>query len=181
MSQGPPSQSASRVRLYARPPAAERSLVAGLGIAVVVALIAGGPLLGTAGWAALVLGLLCILGVAGFTVVLRTGAWLDGTRLVIRSGFSRREHDLATAAVRLAADPAAAGIPVLIAAEAGGEPARLPLREPGGRAARPLPRATLHALAGAILAGGRTDAAGQEAAGQLMALADAPPVNPPRR
>jgi hypothetical protein len=168
------------VQFYAKPTRAERSLIVGCGIAIILALIIGGPLLGTAGWVALVLATICLFAVAGFTVVLRTGAWLERTKLVIRGGFSRRQADLATAAVRLAADPAT-GMPVLIVEEADGAPVRLLLREPGGRAAEPLAPAKLHALAGSILAGGRQDAAGQEAAGQLMALAEAVQVNPPRR
>jgi hypothetical protein len=82
--------------------------------------------------------------------------------------------------VRLAADPAT-GMPVLITEEAGRAPVRLLLREPGGRAAEPLSPAKLHALTGAIMARGRTDAAGQEAAGQLMALADGQAISRPPR
>jgi hypothetical protein len=180
VSQDPLSPFGYRVPLYAKPTAAERSLIIGLGAATIVALIIGGPLLGTAGWAGLTVGLLCLFGIVAFTIVLRTGSWLEGTTLVIRGGFSRRERDLATAAVRLAADPVT-GLPVLITEEAGRAPVRLLLREPGGRVAAPLPPAKLHALAGAIMAGGRTDPAGQQAAGQLMALADGQAISRPPR
>jgi hypothetical protein len=180
VSQAPLSPSGHRVPLYAKPARGERSLIIGLGAAVIAGLIIGGPLLGTAGWAGLTVGLLCLFGIVAFTIVLRTGAWLEGTALVVRRGFSRRECDLATAAVRLAADPAT-GMPELITGEAGRGPVRLLLREPGGRVPQPLAPAKLHALAGAILAGGRRDAAGQEAAGQLMALADGQAISRPPR
>lgn len=180
MSQGPLSPFGYRLRLYAKPSVAEGSLIVGLGVALIVAMIIGGPLLGTVGWVALVLGMICLFAVVGFTVVLRTGVWLDGTKLVTRGGFSRREADLATAPVRLTPDPAT-GMPVLFVEEAGRAPVHLLLREPGGRMAGPLSPAKLHALAGAILAGGRQDAAGQETAGQLMAQAETARVNPPRR
>ncbi len=179
MSQAPLSPFGYRVHLYAKPPTAERALVIGLGAAACLALIFAGPFVGSVGWAALVLVMFCIYALVMFSMVLRTGAWLEGTRLVMRSGFSRRERDLATAAVRLAADPAT-GMPVLIAGGPGSAPARLLLREPGGRTAEPLAPAKLHALAGAIMAGGRTDTVGDETAGQLMTLAETRPVNLPR-
>ena len=77
-------------------------------------------------------------------------------------------------------------MPVLIAGGPGSAPARLLLREPGGRTAEPLAQAKLHALAGAIMAGGRTDTVGDETsrpahdAGGDPAGEPAPLVNLPR-
>lgn len=166
---------AYRVRLYAKPSRADRSLVFGSLIVILAVLLIGVSSLRPTVFVLLLLGVTCLYLVVLSLVVLRTGAWLEQTRLVIRGGFSRRERDLAAAAAWLVGDRIST-LPVLIVEQAGRAPVHLVLREPGGRVAEPLAPHKLQALAAAILAGEQRDPARIATAGQLLALAGAPPA-----
>jgi hypothetical protein len=110
--------------------------------------------------------------------VLRTAAWLDGTRLHLRYAFTTRRADLSTAEVsidlvtRRTTDdghPVIRQVPTLIAKDPdAAAPVRLPLRLPVGE---------LRALAGAIAtarASEGRDADARRVADQLRAAADNP-------
>lgn len=89
--------------------------------------------------------------------VLRNGAWLEGTTLVVRTSFTTRRSDLATVPVRLGRY---LGKQCLIASDSiSGRAMRLMI---GG-----LPAPELAAVAGAIMAGGRRDPDSWQLAGTL--------------
>jgi len=110
--------------------------------------------------------------------VLRTAAWLDGTKLQLRHAFTTRQANLATAEVsidlitRRTTDdghPVIRQVPTLIARDADAStPIRLPLL---------LPVTELRALADAIATGRTTEGRDHDArrvADQLRATADSP-------
>ncbi|MFE9958230.1 hypothetical protein [Micromonospora sp. NPDC005299] len=122
-----------------------------------------------------------LLGLYLVLRVLRTAAWLDGTRASVRGAFGTRTVDLATAEVRggtiahRVGDDRVVRVPSLIARDGGtGRRVTIPLQGPGlGN----LPPYELRALAEAITAGrpdqGR-DADAHALAGQLRAMAGNP-------
>lgn len=174
-----PAPGSGRIYLYTKPSRPDRAVAIVVTVIVVLALIIGIAAVSST-TAYLVLLLICI-GLWAVTippVVLRTAAWLDGTSLTVRGAYTSHRCDLASGAVRLDRDPAS-GLPMLTAQDPTGRPVRVVLRERRRREA--LGPEKLHALADAIMAGGRQDAAGCEASGNLRALAGAPPVIPPRQ
>ncbi|MFG3600817.1 hypothetical protein [Micromonospora chersina] len=113
--------------------------------------------------------------------VLRTAAWLDGTRASVRGALGTRTVDLATAEVRggtvahRVGDDGVVRVPTLIARDRdSGRRITIPLQGPGLGS---LPPAELRALADAIAAGrpdqGR-DADAHALAGRLRGMADDP-------
>lgn len=122
-----------------------------------------------------------LLGLYLLLRVLRTAAWLDGTRASVRGALGTRTVDLATAEVRGGAlvhrvgDGAAVRVPTLIARDRdSGRQITVPLRGMGLAA---LPPSELRALADAITAGrptGGRDADAHALAGQLRTMAADP-------
>lgn len=167
-----------RIRLYAKPSRSDRAIVITVTVVTVLVVIIGIAALSAAAYSVLLVIFACLFAATVFPVGLRTGAWLDGTTLLVRGGYTSRRGDLARGPVGLTTDPASR-LPVLTAQDASGQPVQVLLRDPRRRA--PLPPPVLHALANAIMAAGRQDPAGREAAGNLIALAGGPPVIPPRR
>jgi hypothetical protein len=126
-----------------------------------------------------------LLGLYMVVNVLRTAAWLDGTRAEVRGAFGTRTVDLANAAVSAGAiayrrqqDTAHAHIervPTIVAQDRGtGKKVTIPLR--GGHGST-LPPHELRALADAMTVGRSTD--GRDAdvltlAGQLRRMAENP-------
>ncbi|MET8836364.1 hypothetical protein ABZV78_20915 [Micromonospora sp. NPDC004540] len=122
-----------------------------------------------------------LLGLYLVLRVLRTAAWLDGTRASVRGALGTRTVDLATAEVRGGAvaqrvgDDGVVRVPTLIARDRdSGRRVTIPLQGPGlGN----LPPYELRALADAITAGrpdqGR-DADAHALAGRLRTMADDP-------
>ena len=164
-----------RIRLVYRPTRAARATIVVLGIATALVAVIGIVSLSIAAYIASVAILGGLFWISAFATVLRSGAWLDGTTLITRGTLSTHRCDLAVSAVQISKDPGT-DAPVLTIRDQGGT-VRLPLRETGRKLFAP---GKLQALADAILAGGRQDAAGWEAASRLQALAGAPPVAPPR-
>jgi hypothetical protein len=110
--------------------------------------------------------------------VLRTAAWLDGTRATVRRAFGTRTVDLATATITAGAithhhgdnGTAVERVPTLIARDpASGRTITIPLRGP---ATAQLPPAELRGLAAAIEA--NPDADARNLANQLRTMADNP-------
>jgi hypothetical protein len=169
---------ADRIRLSSKASRSDKTVVASIGVITVLVAIIGIGTLSAGAYLAVFFILLCLFGAAGFSMALRTGAWLERGRLVVRSAFSSRSCDLAASTVRLTADPAT-GLPVLVTQDPAGQPVSLLLCEPGAEAL--LSPAKLHALADAIVADGRQDPAAWEVASNLRTMADSPPVIPPRQ
>lgn len=169
MSYGPISPPrAGRIRLYAPPSRSDRTAVVTIGAVTILVATAGIAVLPPAAYFALFFVMICLLGVSGFSMVLRTGAWLEQSTLVVRGAFKSRHFDLASAPVRLTAD-SMSGLPVLTVQDTAGRPVSVLLREPAQRVQLAPPK--LYALADAVLASGRQDLAGWEVAGNLRALA----------
>jgi hypothetical protein len=111
---------------------------------------------------ALVLGCLLLLGVLLFVLpILRAGARLEGTRLVVATRFGGRRCDLARADVSLdeisvrQVGEGSVRVPLLVACDPGGERrVWLRLRSPRGHL---LPAEQLEALAAAIESGTRKE------------------------
>lgn len=164
-----------RIRLVYRPTRAARATVITLGVATALVAVIGIVSLSIAAYIASIAILGGLFWISAFVMVLRSGAWLDGTTLITRGALTTHRCNLAASAVQVSRDPGS-GAPVLTARDQSGT-VRVPLRETGRRLFAP---GKLQALADAVLAGGRQDAAGWEAASQLQALAGAPPVIPPR-
>jgi hypothetical protein len=158
-----------------RPTRGARGTVIVLGVATILVMVVGIVSLSMAAYIASVAVLAVLFWISAFVTVLRSGAWLEGTTLITRGALTTRRCDLASSAVRVSPDPGS-GAPVLTAQDQAGT-VRLPLRVRGRRLFDP---DKLQALANAILAGGRQDADGWQAASQLRALAGAAPVAPPR-
>ncbi|HEY2576486.1 MAG TPA: hypothetical protein VGI74_09280 [Streptosporangiaceae bacterium] len=154
------------------------TVVVTIAVITILVAVAGIALLSPAVYFAAFFLMICLLGATGFLMVLRTGAWLDHSTLVVRGAFKSRHFDLASAPVRLTADRMS-GLPVLTAQDTVGRPVSVLLRESAERV--PLAPPKLYALANAVLATGRQDPAGWEVAGNLRALAGAAPVIPPGR
>jgi len=92
--------------------------------------------------------------------LLRVGAWLEGSELVVRSSFTKRRCDLATAPVRLGSR---IGVQCLVARDIRGRTVRLVI----SRLAAP----ELVAVAAPIVSGGRQDRGAWEVAAALRQLA----------
>ncbi|MFI7425500.1 hypothetical protein ACIBPB_00790 [Micromonospora sp. NPDC049836] len=123
-----------------------------------------------------------LLGLYLLLRVLRTAAWLDGTRASVRGALGTRTVDLATAEVRgggvlrhPVGDEAAVRVPTLVARDPdSGRRVTVPLQGVGLTA---LPPYELRALADAITAGrptGGRDADAHALAGQLRTMAADP-------
>ena len=121
-----------------------------------------------------------LLGLYLLLRVLRTAAWLDGTRASVRGALGTRTVDLATAEVRGGAlvhrvGDGAVRVPTLIARDRdSGRQVTVPLR---GMGLATLPPYELRALADAITAGrptGGRDADAHALAGQLRTMAANP-------
>ncbi|MGW5669475.1 hypothetical protein [Micromonospora sp. NPDC003776] len=122
-----------------------------------------------------------LLGLYLLLRVLRTAAWLDGTRASVRGALGTRTVDLATAEVRGGAlvhrsgDDAVVRVPTLIARDRDtGRQVTVPLQ---GMGLAGLPPYELRALADAITAGRPTEGRDADAhvlAGQLRAMAANP-------
>lgn len=120
-------------------------------------------------WAGGALGGIIVLMAVAIPTVVRSGAWLEGTKIVVRGTATSRGFDLASSAVQLTADQKT-GLPVLTAQDAAtGRRASMLLREPKEKVL--VSPQKLQALADAIMAGGAADAARNQAAGQLVWLA----------
>ncbi|MET8528033.1 hypothetical protein [Micromonospora sp. NPDC005172] len=120
-----------------------------------------------------------LLGVYLVLRVLRTAAWLDGTRVYVRGALRSRTVDLATAAVdpgsyREAGEDAPARgdrSAIVVTDRVSGQRATIPLR---GMGLSILPPSELRALADAFVAGGAEAAPGARAvAAELRRLANA--------
>ncbi|MCI4064435.1 hypothetical protein MRQ36_18240 [Micromonospora sp. R77] len=122
-----------------------------------------------------------LLGLYLLLRILRTAAWLDGTRARVRGALVTRTVDLATADVSAGAVPYRAGsdavarVPTLVARDpADGRRVTIPLQ---GMGLATLPGYELRALADAITAGRPDDGRHADAhalAGQLRAMAANP-------
>jgi hypothetical protein len=171
-----PAPLPGRIYLYTRPTRSDRAVSITVTVIVILLVLIGIATLSATAY--LVMFVLCVFVFLAvqFNMVLRTKAWLEGTTLTVRGAYTSHHCDLAVAAVRLEAD-AASGMPLLTAQDAAGRSVRLVLRESGRREA--LAPQKLHALANAIMAGGRQDAAGHQVANSLRSLAGGPAVSPP--
>lgn len=173
MSVSPAAASAGpRVRLYAKPSRSSRMLLITIGVLTCLWILAAWTVTSSAavyfgGWLAGIV----LIAAAGFPMALRSGAWLDGSTLVVRSTLATRRYDLADCTARLTEDPKSR-LPVLTVADAAGHREDLLLREPGSRKKELIAPQKLNALADAVLAAGPRDPAGEQAAGQLRWLAD---------
>ena len=165
----------NRIRLVYRPTRGARATIIVLGIATILIMLIGIVSLPIAAYITSLAIVGSLFWISAFVSVLRCGAWLDGTTLIVRGMLTTHRCNLASSAVRVSPDPRT-GAPVLTARDQAGT-VRLPLRETRRRLFAP---GKLQALSNAILAGARQDADGWEAASQLQALAGAPPVSPPR-
>jgi hypothetical protein len=163
----------SRISLYAGASRASRTLLIVVGVLTCLWILGLGAVSGSvagyfAGW---LVGIVLIAAV-GFPMAIRSGAWLEGTTLVVRGAVTSRRCDLAAGSVHLAEDRKT-GLPVLTAQDpTGGQRVSVLLREPKEKTATLVSPPKLHALAGAIMARGRADAAREQVAGQLAWLAE---------
>lgn len=173
MSVSPAAASAApRVRLYAKPSRSSRMLLITIGALTCLWILAAWTATSSAavyfgGWLAGIV----LIAAAGFPMALRSGAWLEGSTLVVRSTLATRRYDLASCAAQLTEDPKTR-LPVLTVADADGHREDLLLREPGSRKKDLIAPQKLNALAGAIMAGGPREPAETQVAGQLAWLAD---------
>jgi hypothetical protein len=171
MAVSPAAAAGPRVPLYAKASRPSRIVLTTLGILTCLWIVIAGPLAASmavyfTGW---IVGIVLIAAV-GFPTALRSGAWLEGSTLVVRSTLATRRYDLAACAAQLTEDPKTR-LPVLTVQDAAGHRDDLLLREPGKKKDLIGPQ-KLSALAGAALAGGPRDPAGEQVAGQLRWLAD---------
>ena len=161
-----------RVPLYAKASRPSRILLTTLGILTILWIVIVGPLAAStavyfAGW---IVGIVLIAAV-GFPTALRSGAWLEGSTLVVRSTLATRRYDLAACTAQLTDDPKTR-LPLLTVQDAAGHREDLLLREPGSRKKDLIAPQKLTALAAAVQAAGPRDPAGEQVAGQLRWLAD---------
>lgn len=172
MAVSPAASAGPRVPLYAKPSRSSRTLLIAVGILTCLWILGAWAAVSSAavyfaGWLA---GIVLIAAV-GFPMALRSGAWLEGGTLVVRSSLATRRYDLAACAARLSEDPKTR-LPVLTVQDAAGRREGLLLREPGSRKKELVAPQKLNALAAAVLAAGPRDQAGEQTAGQLRWLAD---------
>jgi hypothetical protein len=171
MAVSPAASGGPRVPLYAQPSRSSRILLIVVGVLtclwVLGAWTASSAAVYFGGWFA---GIILIAAI-GFPMAVRSGAWLEGSTLVVRSSLSTRRYDLAACSAHLAEDPKTR-LPVLTVQDAAGRRDDVLLREPRSRNKEMLAPQKLNALAGAVLAAGRRDPAGEQVAGQLRWLAD---------
>jgi hypothetical protein len=171
MSHGSAAPSASyRIPLYAKASKSSRTLLNILAVLTCLWILGGWLFSGAAvylgGW----LVCLALLAAIGFPTALRSGAWLEGGTLVVRSTLTSRRFDLAASPARLDPD-AKTGLPLLTVHDtATDQQVSVLLREQKKKLL--LSPQTLHALARAIMAGGYQDPAREQVAGQLGWLAE---------
>lgn len=171
MSNGPAAAPASyRIPLYAKASRSSRTLLNTLSILTCLWILLGWLSASGAAYFGGWLAGMFLLAVVGFPTAVRSGAWLEGTSLVVRSTLATRRCDLAVSGVQLTEDPKT-GLPLLTAHDtATGEQLSVLLREQKKKVL--LSPQTLHGLARAITAGGFADPARDQVAGQLAWLAD---------
>jgi hypothetical protein len=172
MSYGPAGPPANyRIPLYAAPSRASRTLIIIICVLSCLWIVVGIAAVSSiaayfGGWIA---GIVLLLAV-GFPTVLRTGAWLEGTDLVVRGALLSRRCDLAASAVRLTEDQKT-GLPVLTAqAPSTGQQVSVLLREPKRKIL--IAPQKLQALSNAVMSGGLAGTPSEQVAGQLTWLAD---------